>query len=191
MTPEQLHASLLARYDANVIRKPVGCWGWRRRVNANPGYPKLGSGHTGRVAMHRFSYEIHRGPIPDGMHVCHTCDNKVCTNPEHLFLGENLDNARDARSKRLRVKDSCRQGHAKTPENTYVRVDRRGYAERHCRLCTQARQGYQGGARQRMSATHCGHGHDYAVFGIYTAGQRRRCRECVRLYNARRWRDGR
>lgn len=96
----------------------------------------LGSAHTLRISMHRFSYEIHIGPIPDGTHVCHTCDNKICTNPGHLFLGSNLDNARDARGKKLRVKNTCRRGHVKTAMNTYVRVDKRGYVERHCKICS-------------------------------------------------------
>lgn len=44
---------------------------------------------------HRLSWEITNGPIPAGKMLCHTCDNKKCVNPEHLFVGTTHDNNRD------------------------------------------------------------------------------------------------
>ncbi len=48
-----------------------------------------------RMTMHRRAYIIHKGPIPPGLLVRHTCDNPKCINPEHLILGTQLDNMRD------------------------------------------------------------------------------------------------
>ncbi len=76
-----------------------GCWIWAGATNGR--YGTLWVGKSRRYA-HRHSYAIHKGPIPDGALVLHDCDKPLCVNPEHLHLGTQLDNMREA-SERKRL----------------------------------------------------------------------------------------
>lgn len=61
--------------------------------------PGCGYGRKGRVYAHRAAYEAAHGRIPAGLNVLHTCDCKTCTNPNHLYVGTQLDNMRDYRER--------------------------------------------------------------------------------------------
>lgn len=65
------------------------------------GYGKLGNEKGGWIQAHRFSFQIHKGEIPENKYVLHTCDNPACVNPEHLYLGDYKQNAVD-RETRIR-----------------------------------------------------------------------------------------
>lgn len=70
-----------------------GCWEWMG-YRDKKGYGRCGSKH-GEVLAHRVSYIEFNGPIPNGLHVLHSCDNSSCVNPAHLRVGTNDDNVAD------------------------------------------------------------------------------------------------
>lgn len=72
----------------------AGCWEWTGYTN-RAGYGEMSS-KWGKTSSHRMSYATFNGDIPDGMYVCHKCDNPPCINPNHLFLGTAQDNVRDS-----------------------------------------------------------------------------------------------
>jgi hypothetical protein len=85
-----------------------GCWLWLGAVIPD-GYGSTKVDNKAILA-HRRSWVIHRGPIPPDAHVLHRCDNRLCVNPDHLFLGDNLINVADKMAKgRWRGRTSYRQ----------------------------------------------------------------------------------
>ena len=85
--------SLKERFEDRIYHSLCGCWLWTGRLTKK-GYGTIwGSG--GNLHAHRASFMLYKGEIPDGLHVLHTCDVRNCVNPDHLFLGTNLDNIKD------------------------------------------------------------------------------------------------
>lgn len=147
--------SPVARIEAGSIPEPnSGCWLWLGSTN-NKGYAHLTYGnrlHRGN----RFSWTAHNGPIPDGIHVLHSCDNRLCVNPEHLFLGTNQDNVDDKMRKGRAgpstnaLKTHCKRGHEYTEENTYRQKNTN---QRACLVCRRANSEKYNATRKQLKET--------------------------------------
>lgn len=85
-----------AKVDKTPGHGPKGeCWIWIAAVDKD-GYGHMWRNESSRnYAVHRFSWEQHNGPIPDGLGVLHHCDNPPCIRPDHLYCGTTIDNVRD------------------------------------------------------------------------------------------------
>lgn len=127
---------VIERFWSHVV-KSDGCWIWTAGTYKHGGYGLISIGDRNH-RTHRVAWILANGEIPEGLFVCHHCDNPPCVRPDHLFLGTNLDNMRDSNQKGRLTKGSCRRGHALTPENSVLRNNRQG-SYRVCRTCEQAK----------------------------------------------------
>lgn len=88
----------IARFSKKYRTAEGGCWLWTGCKHST-GYGRFGLS-TGNIEYaHRAAWLLFRGPITEGLFVLHRCDVRLCVNPEHLFLGTQLDNMRDASAK--------------------------------------------------------------------------------------------
>ena len=131
----------LQRFEEK-IDKSGECWIWTASRNQK-GYGLFQADYKRFIAS-RFAYEVWIGQIPEGMLVCHKCDNPPCVNPDHLFVGTAHDNAMDMVNKgrqnyghRYKTKTHCANGHELTPDNVrYHYPSRRGKRpKRVCNIC--------------------------------------------------------
>jgi hypothetical protein len=193
----QLLEKLLAKTS-----KVGGCFEWQGSKTKN-GY--VLTYHKGKsVHAHRLVFTLAKGPIPTGLVVMHSCDNRACINPEHLSVGSQSDNLLDAVAKgrnHQTKKTHCPKGHEYSVENTRVRISR-GASGRVCLLCQNEyfarRREEKRQARLalpsepvRQPLTHCKHGHEFTEANTKLVARAGRatvkvCRECVKR-NSKGW----
>ncbi len=128
----------MTKYEKFMIKVlPVtesGCWLWTGCIVK--GYGQMGNNKK-RVYAHRFSYEYHKGPIPDGLTIDHLCRVRCCVNPDHLEAVTNRENilrGTGISAKNYR-KTHCHKGHEFIQDNTYVSKS----GSRICTACQRER----------------------------------------------------
>lgn len=149
----------LVKEDAN------GCWIFQGTVGAW-GYGQFCARRE--IAAHRASYHLFRGPIPKGMRVCHTCDVRLCCNPDHLWLGTQQQNIKDCAVKGRHTngaKTHCRNGHEYTAENTRYNDAGKGRRRRSCLICQRAHQRIRAGWPKELAFSTPAVPHGYEVVG--------------------------
>lgn len=98
-----------------LVQKGDKCWLWLGDTGRT-GYGALDNANRQHIRAHRFSWELHNGPIPDGLWVLHHCDNPPCVNPAHLFLGTPGDNVADKVAKGRQPRGSAHKNALLTEE---------------------------------------------------------------------------
>lgn len=115
------NSAFVSRFLTGVSRSE-GCWLWTRGKDAY-GYGQITPGsYKPPMKTHRVAWLVFRGPIPAGAHVLHTCDVRHCVNPDHLFLGDQAANMKDAAQK-YRLTGNCKLSDTQVAEirRRYVR----------------------------------------------------------------------
>lgn len=142
------------RFAPKVALTDSGCLQWIGAMYWH-GYGHFHTTQTAEqkardVYAHRWSYEHHAGPIPDGLVLDHLCRNRACVNPDHLEPVTHRENCLRGIgfSAVNAAKTHCVQGHGYTQDNTYI--DPLGY--RHCRTCRRQVDRNRRGRRNRKAA---------------------------------------
>ena len=116
-----MEAWRVERFWAKVSKSDT-CWLWTAAVDS-AGYGRFRTSENGKLdGAHRVAFMLCKGDIPKGLLVCHSCDVKLCVNPDHLFLGTDKDNAYDYYRKYGHPTNGERNGMVKLTRSKVVAI---------------------------------------------------------------------
>ncbi len=197
---------ILDRFLEKISPEPMsGCWLWDGAWCQGYSQMMIGSKklRTAKIEYgHRISYELFKGPIPEGYHVDHECKLTCCVNPDHLQLLTPTEHQRVTLERlpvhpltaKSQTKTHCPEGHELTGRNLIVGVTPRG-TFRTCRTCRVRKQQDRRAAERTANPappkpprTHCIHGHPWVPENLYRCSQGYwHCTTCKLIGNKRRW----
>lgn len=198
MTINETTEEYLARWCKKV---ESGCWEWQGACQKN-GYA-VASMNRKTFRAHRVMFELKHGPLAPGVHVCHSCDNRKCINPDHLWSGNPGENMFDMSEKgrsNNQQKTHCPRGHLYADNQRLAWYPRGPNGEmrrsRYCSACSRVRYRERQGwpahlleapsgeagfsvAKPHVPKAECKHGHKIEGDNLYIDPDGyRRCRAC-------------
>lgn len=116
-----MQKNIINRIENSIHTQSNGCWVWTRRKDRE-GYGVMWIYQGGKKCQrfaHRMSYEAYKQKIPANKQIDHLCMNKSCVNPEHLEAVTSKENTQRY-FKSINIDSYCKNGHKRTPDNTYL-----------------------------------------------------------------------
>lgn len=155
LTDEEYNRRWFERLTKRTTYSAKGCFVWQGPVG-HKGYI-MHVHRKWKMSGHRIVYFLtHNVELPRSQQVCHTCDERRCWNPGHMFVGTNQENCLDMAAKKrhhMNRRTHCPKGHEYTPENTFTHVDKYGWNHRDCIACDELRRAtpeYKAASRERQ-----------------------------------------
>lgn len=135
---EKIKTPTLERLTKKIIFNSKGCWEWIGCVNYR-GYGVFKVEQKSQL-VHRVSYQLLKGIIPNGLELDHLCRNRICINPHHLEAVTHKENLRRGLNGfigalKQRLKTHCPKGHEYTKENTRIHISKKNQKSRLCKTC--------------------------------------------------------